>query len=251
VDDLGQSHGHLLSARRLGTGSDSIDRVPVRQRFPPYMAASAPQRDMKRQKESSKADRAGYPPESEIWKAFANPLRYRIVMALGEREASPTELAESLGCDLRRVHEQIVILERDFGFIELVETDLRKGGTQHFYRATIRPLLDAEEWSMLTPTAQHHISVAIARNLVDDLHASIDSGAFNAHPHRALLTKPMVVDEQGFADADASALEHLNRLNEIEAESTSRLVRSGEPGIDVRTATVVYPAAPDGPTQPQ
>ncbi|MGV1047944.1 MAG: hypothetical protein ACOYD4_05400, partial [Solirubrobacterales bacterium] len=164
---------------------------------------------------------------------------------LGERVASPTELAELLGCDLRRVHEQIQTLEQDFGLIELVETDQRKGGTQHFYRATIRPLLDADEWSRLTPTTKHHISVAIARQLVSDMDASIEAGVFDSHPHRALLTKPMVVDDQGFADADASALEHLSRLAEIEAESTGRLVRTGKPGIHIKTATIVYPAAPE------
>lgn len=194
---------------------------------------------MKQKKDSgSKLSRAGYPaPESEIWKAFSNPLRYQIVMALGEREASPTELAELFGIDLRRVHEQIQILENEYKLIGLVETDQRKGGTQHFYRATTRPLLDAEEWAKLSSTAQHHISMAIARTMADDMYAAMDAGTFNSHPHRALLTKPMVVDEQGFADADASALEHLSRLNDIEAESTGRLVRKGEAGIQIKTAT--------------
>lgn len=241
---------HLLSdqedGHRAGRYRTFLGTLSAR---PTQMALSARVTVMSPRKGSqSSSSLAGYSPESPIWKAFANSLRYQIVMVLGERVASPTELAELLDTDLRRVHEQIQTLETDFGLIELVETDQRKGGTQHFYRATIRPLLDAAEWAELSPTAKHHISVAIAHKMVSDIDASIEAGIFDSHPHRALLTKPMVVDDQGFADADASALEHLSRLAEIEAESTGRLVRAGEEGIQIKTATLVYPAAPDSPS---
>lgn len=86
-------------------------------------------------------------------------------MALGEITASPTELAELFEEDFQKVAEQVRILKKA-GFIELVETDRRRGGTQFFYRATARPLLDAEEWAKIPKLAQESITIDIFRVIV-------------------------------------------------------------------------------------
>lgn len=165
-------------------------------------------------------------------------------MALGEITASSTELAELLEEDFAKVCEQVRILKAG-DFIELVETDSRHGGTQFFYRATVRPLLDADEWAQLPRLARESTSVAIFCVIVDDAVAAIESGDFDAHRHRALLQKPMVVDEEGFKEADESALRHLADLADIEARSAARLIGRGEQGISIKTATIVHKAAPN------
>lgn len=177
--------------------------------------------------------------DAKFAKAYSHPLRFRLLMTLGEGEASPNELAERFDEDLRRVDEQIKYLERE-GLVELVDTDRRKGGKQHFYRALARPFLDAEEWSKLPGFAQESISAQIVRTIVTDMEAAMRSGDFDAHPHRALLQKPMIVDEQGYRDADESALRHLAELNKIAAESAGRMIASGEEGIEVKTATIIH-----------
>lgn len=180
-----------------------------------------------------------------LHKALSHPLRYRILMILGEVEASPKELSEMLEQDFQRVCEQVRVL-RDGGFIELVAEDQRRGGTQHFYKATIRPLLDADEWAQLPLVVRETISAVTLRAIFNDATAAMRSGDFESHPHRVLIEKPMIVDEQGYKDADASALRYLTELNKIAAESAGRLVDSGEQGISVKTATLVYSAAPQG-----
>ncbi|HUC00783.1 MAG TPA: hypothetical protein VMS11_13255 [Solirubrobacterales bacterium] len=177
-----------------------------------------------------------------LYKALSHPIRYRILMALGEVEASPKELSELLEHDFHRVCEQVRIL-RDAGFIELVAEDQRRGGTQHFYKATVRPLLDADEWAEFPLLARESISVSILRIIFDDVAEALKTGDFDAHPHRALLQKPMIVDEQGYEEADASALRHLAELNKIAAESAGRLIRNGKEGIPIKTATIIHTAA--------
>ena len=71
---------------------------------------------------------------------------------------------------------------------------------------------------------------------------SVEAGVFDGRPHRALLRKPLLVDEQGFKEADESALRHLAELAEIEARSASRLIEHGEEGINLSTATLVFEA---------
>lgn len=179
----------------------------------------------------------------DLHKALSHPMRYRILMILGEVEASPKELSEALEEDFQRVCEQVRLL-RDGGFIELVAEDQRRGGTQHFYKATIRPLLDADEWASLPLSVRETISAVTLRAIFDDATAAMRSGDFEAHPHRVLIEKPMIVDEQGYEDADASALRHLTELNKIAAESAGRIIDSGGQGIAIKTVTLVYTAAP-------
>ncbi len=177
-----------------------------------------------------------------LFKALSHPLRYRIMMILVDREASPQELAELLDEDFHRVYEQVRFLNKS-NFIELVGTDSRHGDTMRFYRATVRPVLDSEAWERFPRLAREIASVSIARRIVGDLIASVWAGIFDRRPHRALLRKPIVVDEQGFKEADESALRHLHELTEIEARSAARLIEQGEGGINVSTATLVFEAS--------
>jgi DNA-binding transcriptional ArsR family regulator len=194
---------------------------------------------------SSKSKSQDHKPASctnaALFKALSHPLRYRIMMVLGDRQASPKELAGLLDEDLDQIYEQVRILKNS-EFIELVSADLRRGGTQHFYKATVRPVLDAEAWEKFPRLAREIASVSIARRIFDDVIASVEAGAFDERPHRALLRKPIVVDEQGFREADESALRHLVELTEIEARSATRLIDRGEQGINVSTATLVFEA---------
>src|SRR3954469_4187972 len=86
--------------------------------------------------------------EARIAKALAHPLRARILQRLGERVASPAELAVELDASLGVVSYHVRMLH-DYAGVELVRTEPRRGALQHFYRATARPNLDAEQWRTL------------------------------------------------------------------------------------------------------
>lgn len=177
-----------------------------------------------------------------LFKALSHPLRYRIMAALGERKASPKMLATLLDEDFHRVCEQVRNLH-NANFIELVGTETRNGGTEHYYKATVRPVLDAETWDRFPRLAREMASVQILRRIFADVIASVESGVFDARKHRALLAKPIQVDEQGFREADESALRHLDELAEIAARSAARLIESGAEPIEVSTATLVFESA--------
>jgi hypothetical protein len=180
-----------------------------------------------------------------LYEMMGNALRMRITMALADRESSPTELAQSLGEDFQRVCTQIRWLEKR-GFIELVEEDRKNGGVQHFYKTTNRSYVEADEWELLPEAARQSSSAAILELVIQNLRAAVSSGDFDAHRHRALLQKPMLVDEQGMREADESALRHVDDLVRIEAASAARRIKSGERAIPVKTVTIVHPAAGSG-----
>src|SRR5215212_11270760 len=109
--------------------------------------------------------------EARIAKALAHPLRARILHRLGERVASPGELAAELGASLGVVSYHVRML-RDYDCVELVRTQPRRGALQHFYRATARPNLDAEQWRRLPAGLRKQLSGETLQALVDDLAAA-------------------------------------------------------------------------------
>jgi DNA-binding transcriptional ArsR family regulator len=183
--------------------------------------------------------------QARLHKVLADPLRARILMVLCEREASPKELAEILDEDFQQVCYRVRTLNEN-GFVELIDEDSKNGGVQHIYKGSIRPRLDADEWEQLPRGAREASSATILHGVVQDAQEAMASGDFDAHRHRVLHQKPMVVDEQGMRELDESALRHLDEQERIEVESLARRVASGDPGIPVKVVTIVHPAAKSG-----
>src|SRR2546423_15596050 len=111
---------------------------------------------------NSSGDHRNRPPgetsEARIAKALAHPLRARILQRLGERVASPGDLALELGAPLGVVSYHVRML-RDYDCVELVRTEPRRGALQHFYRATARPALDEGQFKTLPASLRKELFV--------------------------------------------------------------------------------------------
>src|SRR4051812_10092040 len=100
---------------------------------------------------------SGQTSEARIAKALAHPLRARILQRLGERVASPGDLAVELGAPLGVVSYHVRML-RDYECVELVRTEPRRGALQHFYKATARPILDEDQRRTLPSGVRRELS---------------------------------------------------------------------------------------------
>src|ERR1700712_5840276 len=118
---------------------------------------------------------SGETSEARIAKALAHPLRARILQRLGERVASPGDLATELDAPLGVVSYHVRML-RDYECVELVRTEPRRGALQHFYRATARPNLDHDQWRTLPAGLRKELAGETIQVVVDDLAASADAG---------------------------------------------------------------------------
>jgi DNA-binding transcriptional ArsR family regulator len=144
--------------------------------------------------------------EARIAKVLAHPLRARILQRLGERVASPGDLAVELGAPLGVVSYGVCML-RDYDGIELVRTEPRRGALQHFYRATARPNLDADQWRTLPSGLRRELSGETIHELVDDLGEAADGGTLD-DTELILSRMPLELDERGFKDAQPAARAH-------------------------------------------
>ena len=172
---------------------------------------------------SSGADRTrppGETSEARIAKALAHPLRARILQRLGERVASPGDLALELGAPLGVVSYHVRML-RDYDCVELVRTEPRRGALQHFYRATARPTLDEAQWRKLPSSLRKELSGAAIGDLVKDIAASADANLLD-DPEVMITRTPLELDERAFKKLNKLLAKTHEQALAIAAESAER-----------------------------
>jgi DNA-binding transcriptional ArsR family regulator len=158
--------------------------------------------------------------EARIAKALAHPLRARILQRLGERVASPGDLAVELGAPLGVVSYHVRML-RDYDCVELVRTEPRRGALQHFYRATARPNLDEGQWRTLPAGLRRELSGETIQELVDDLAQAADAGMLE--DAEVVVTRtPLELDERGFKKLNRLLARTLEQALAIASESAGR-----------------------------
>lgn len=77
------------------------------------------------------------------FRALAHPLRQRLLFALGQRPATISQLASSLGSHKGNVAHHLKVLH-EAGMVEVAETRQVRGGTERYYRRAARRLTIAD-----------------------------------------------------------------------------------------------------------
>jgi DNA-binding transcriptional ArsR family regulator len=158
--------------------------------------------------------------EARIAKALAHPLRARILQRLGERVASPGDLALELGAPLGVVSYHVRML-RDYDCVELVRTEPRRGALQHFYRATARPSLDEDQWRTLPSSLRRELAGETLAEIVDDLRAASDAGMLE-DADVVVTRTPLEFDERAFKKLNRLLARTHEQALAIAAESAAR-----------------------------
>ena len=184
--------------------------------------------------------------EQIVAKAFAHPLRVQILIILNERVASPNLLSQELDQSLNLVAYHVRVLEK-YDCIELVDTKQRRGATEHFYRATRRQFLSDAEWARMPQALRPGLSGAMLKAVFDDIEEAVSKGTFDELQDRHLSRVPMVVDNQGWGDVTTLLLSTLDKLLEIQAESSERIANGDEPGMLTKVEMLHF-KSPDAET---
>jgi len=167
--------------------------------------------------------------EQQVAKAFAHPLRVQILTILNERVCSPNRLSQELGRSLNLVAYHVRVLEK-YSCIELVETKQRRGATEHFYRATTRPLLSDNQWAGLPKQLRPGLSAAVLKAVFDDIDDAVAAGTFDDDEVHLSRT-PMVLDHRGWDEVVVLLNETLDRVLSIQATASERLAQGDEESL--------------------
>ncbi|HWA55354.1 MAG TPA: winged helix-turn-helix domain-containing protein [Solirubrobacterales bacterium] len=174
-----------------------------------------------------------------VGKAFAHPARGEALTVLTERTASPTELADELGLDVRYLSYHVKLL-RDWGLIELVGEKPRRGATEHFYRATTRTLIDKRSWERLPRPLQEDNCGQVMQQALDDFTEAAKAGTLVARPDIYLGRTLLDVDEQGWQEASELVQRAAGELLEIQARSMNRIAASGEAPLKASGSMLLF-----------
>jgi DNA-binding transcriptional ArsR family regulator len=166
--------------------------------------------------------------DRRLVKAMGHPLRHRILVALNLRVASPSELAEELGEPLGNVAYHTKILAENDA-IEQVRTAPVRGALEHFYRATIRPWFDDEEWAQLPASLRRELQEPVVQDIWRDLVRSGKAGGFE-DPKTHFSRTYLDLDEEAYEEIVDLLNSVVDRALELHAEAAPRL--AGLPAED-------------------
>lgn len=175
--------------------------------------------------------------DPRVVKAIAHPLRHRILTLLSNRVASPSEMSTELDEPLGNVAYHVRTL-LDLGCIELVSTAPRRGALEHYYKAVIRPVFSADDWSQLPIQTRNALTDQILSSIVSDVSDAAAGGGFDrddVHASRTVLD----LDAEGYRELAGLIGELVDRAREIHAESVSRQAKSKDEAEPIATELAI------------
>lgn len=182
-----------------------------------------------------------------VAKALSHPLRSHILITLGDRIASPNEIALELGLVARDLDYHVKVLV-EVGMIRLVRTKKKRGAKEHFYQLCSRILhLDDQAWRQLPPTIRDSLSAGLLKALLDEAGDALRTGTYHARNGNHESRMSMVLDEQGWEEMTRTMNEALERVLVIRSESAKRLGSGSEPGIPTAVYMLGFETAAGAP----
>jgi DNA-binding transcriptional ArsR family regulator len=100
------------------------------------------------------------------FKALGHPMRHRLLFALGQEDATISQLATMLGSNKGNIAHHLKVLV-DAGLVQPTETRTVRGGTEQYYRRAFRGLVYDD--AKVTETAFQAIAAEIATAEPDPL----------------------------------------------------------------------------------
>jgi DNA-binding transcriptional ArsR family regulator len=165
------------------------------------------------------------PPDARVIKAIGHPLRWQMLEALNEDEASPAQLARRFGEPVNLVAYHMSILLKAGG-VELVRTVPRRGSTEHYYRAIMRPFFGDREWARLPAETRRAVLETEIKRVVRDVRAAA-AGTGLDHPKVHVSWTPLELDREGMDEVATLLVGVVDELVQIQARVNSRQTEKG------------------------
>lgn len=179
--------------------------------------------------------------DQRLVRAMGHPVRVQALIILNERVASPNEISKELDQTVGHVSYHIKVL-KECECIELVDTAPRRGAMEHYYRATDRAFLNADEWAAMPDSIRPGLSGSGLRTVFNDASSALLAGTFDKRSDRHLSWTPMIVDEEGWEELRDELAAMLERVFDIQAASAERLTEEDAAGIPVTVSMMLFEA---------
>lgn len=177
-----------------------------------------------------------------IAKALSHPFRSHILATLGDRIASPKEIADELEIEPRDLDYHIKVLIK-VGMIKLRRTEKRRGAREHFYELSAPVMhFDDVAWRQMPPQIRNSISASLLQIVVDEAVEALQTGTFTARDSHQSRTV-MILDEHGYNKVTKLMNETLEKVLEIGEKCAADLEEGGSGGIPTEVFMVGFETA--------
>lgn len=181
---------------------------------------------------------------------FAVELRLKIVCELYMREMSPTRFHEEFGGgSISRVTRNFERLA-EAGWLEYIRKEgpggRRRGGVEHFYRATELAYFDAETWALLPYSIRVAFSWNSFKQIAARLRTAIEAGWVEARSKGELTSESMSLDGAGWANVVDAIRVHFDFIFEEQKASALRIARSGDEAIRASVVQIAFEPSKGG-----
>jgi DNA-binding transcriptional ArsR family regulator len=193
--------------------------------------------------ETKTARRAGRPKgiEEVVQYALGHKIRVHILIVLNDGIYTATQLAEIIGESLNNVSNHLRKMLDD-GAVEIAKEERKGNIVQYWYKAVEIPYYSQKAAEGMTHLQRQMIAGAIVQSGSAEVLAALYAGKL-ADPRTVLFWHWYDVDQQGREDLEAENVRYLERVREIEAESSDRQVEAGENSTSLLVSLSVFERA--------
>jgi DNA-binding transcriptional ArsR family regulator len=183
--------------------------------------------------------RKAIPVNMQLVRALVNPTRIRILDAIAEGAATPSQLAETLDERVSIVRYHVTVL-RSTGCIRQVETEQAGPAAERAYQ--LAP--EATPTRHMAPGRRlrsgfGHPPAAVVRSIVERGMRNPGTDIFGNGKDQ-LSCASIVVDAQGWQEISATIARAVDRISTVHEKSAQRLSDSGEEGISATIAVASF-----------
>ena len=177
--------------------------------------------------------------DTQLVRALVNPTRIRILDAIGEAAASPSQLAEILDERVSVVEYHISVL-RSTGCIQQSPAEQSGPAAERCYELApeATPTRQMAPGRLMPPRFGPP-PAAVVRSIVEQSMPIPGTGIFGEGEDQ-LSCASVVVDAQGWREISTAIAKVVDRISVAHEESAPRLSDSGEEGINATIAIVSF-----------
>jgi hypothetical protein len=167
--------------------------------------------------------------DQRMIRALAHPLRVQILEILTERVASPNWLSGELDAGLSHVAYHTRALDK-CGCLDLVDTEQKRGATEHFYKASPCSFVGGRAWRKVPRSVLGGVSAATLQTFLDKAISALEAGTLEGREDTIFRWMPLLLDQAGWDEVVAIMEEATNLVLAAHRRSQDRLATSGAQG---------------------
>jgi hypothetical protein len=185
--------------------------------------------------------------DKRITEALNHPVRVQWLVEAGKAPLSPVQFHRLHGKGERSELSKIAYHARvllKLGFLEIVDTKPRRGGTEHFYGPKRPALFDEDGWSALPTSIRDGFNGAIYSTLCEQIAEAIETGTMEMRPDRHFTWTQIELDDEGWTNMLDRLQVVFDSIQEEQQAARRRLAANGDAPIQMTIALAGFESPP-------